>query len=548
MEIDSPGVSKRSGPSIVWLIPLLTALVGGWLVIKTISEQGPTATISFKTAEGIEAGKTRVKYKNVDIGVVEEIRFSDDFSNVIVTAQFNHGMDNFLRRNTRFWVVRPQLSLRGVSGLSTLVSGAYIEIDPGPGSPQEHFVGLEKQPVITADEAGKQVTLITEDLGSVDTGSPIYYQGLLAGEVLGYELGSDARSVYVHAFVRDPFDQLIRGNTRFWNVSGMDVSMGADGLKVRTESLQSLMFGGIAFETPDTLERTVEDVEDLIFTLYQDYDSIEEQAFTKKLKFVMYFDGSVRGLSVGAPVEFKGIKVGSVLDVRLEFNSEDTSFRIPVLVEIEPERIIDRDAEEDIAPEQTLQTLVERGLRGRLQSGNLLTGQLFVELNMYPETDMELHPDNDLPYPELPTIPGSMETITRSVEQFVTRLEKVEIDKIAEELLGTLEGANALTNAPEMKSTFANLEDSMESLRNILRQVDEAGIDETMATARSALRNLDEILVSTNRVMKPDSPLQYNVIKMTGELEETARAIRSLIEMLERHPQSLLLGRDAEGE
>ncbi|MEX2524648.1 MAG: MlaD family protein [Gammaproteobacteria bacterium] len=548
MEIDSPGVSKRSGPSIVWLIPLLTALVGGWLVIKTISEQGPTATISFKTAEGIEAGKTRVKYKNVDIGVVEEIRFSDDFSNVIVTAQFNHGMDNFLRRNTRFWVVRPQLSLRGVSGLSTLVSGAYIEIDPGPGSPQEHFVGLEKQPVITADEAGKQVTLITEDLGSVDTGSPIYYQGLLAGEVLGYELGSDARSVYVHAFVRDPFDQLIRGNTRFWNVSGMDVSMGADGLKVRTESLQSLMFGGIAFETPDTLERSVEDVEDLIFTLYQDYDSIEEQAFTKKLKFVMYFDGSVRGLSVGAPVEFKGIKVGSVLDVRLEFNSEDTSFRIPVLVEIEPERIIDREAEEDIAPEQTLQTLVERGLRGRLQSGNLLTGQLFVELNMYPETDMELHPDNDLPYPELPTIPGSMETITRSVEQFVTRLEKVEIDKIADELLGTLEGANALTNAPEMKSTFANLEDSMESLRNILRQVDEAGIDETMATARSALRNLDEILVSTNRVLKPNSPLQYNVIKMTGELEETARAIRSLIEMLERHPQSLLLGRDAEGE
>ncbi len=545
-DVDSPSVSQRSGPSIVWLIPLVTALVGGWLVIKTLSEQGPTATISFKTAEGIEVGKTRIKYKSVDIGVIEEIEFSDDFSKVILTAQFEHGMENFLRRNTRFWVVKPQLGLRGVSGLSTLISGAYIEIDPGPGSPQRHFVGLEKQPVITADEAGKQITLITRDLGSIDTGSPIYYQGILAGEVLGYELGSDARSVYVHAFIRDPFDQLIRGNTRFWNVSGMDVSMTADGLEVRTESLQSLMFGGIAFETPDTLEKTEEDVRDLIFTLHRDYSSIEEQAYTRKLKFVMFFDGSVRGLNVGAPVEFKGIKVGSVLDVRLEFNSEDTTFLIPVLVEIEPERIIDRSDAGDVPPEQTLQNLVDRGLRGRLQTGSLLTGQLFVELNMYPDTEVSLHPDNDVPYPELPTIPASMETITRSIENFVARLEKVEIDRIGKELLGTLEGANALLNAPEMKRTMTDLEASMQSFRNILRQLDESSLDETIHAGRDVLEDLDKLLQQTNRVMKPNSPLQYNLIKMTGELEETARSIRSLVETLERHPQSLLFGREAE--
>ena len=217
------------------------------MILRTLTDQLPTATIQFKTAEGIEAGKTKIKYKSVDIGIVNEIAFAEDFSNVIVTAEFNEGLDDFLRRNTRFWVVRPQLSVRGVSGLGTLISGAYIEIDPGPGAIQTHFVGLEEIPLITTDDAGKRITLITKDLGSLGRGSPIYYQGLLAGEVLGYELAGDAKSVYVHGFVRDPFDQLVQGNSRFWNVSGLDVSMGADGFDVKTASVTSLLFGGVAF-------------------------------------------------------------------------------------------------------------------------------------------------------------------------------------------------------------------------------------------------------------------------------------------------------------
>src|SRR3990172_9930242 len=222
MEVSTAHVSTRSGPSIVWLIPLITLLVGGWLVYKTLSEKGPAITISFKTAEGIEAGRTMVKYKNVDIGTVEMIRFSDDLANVILTVQFNQGTENFFRRNTRFWVVRPQLSLRGVSGLSTLVSGSYVEIEPGPGAAQSHFVGLEEKPVVSADEVGTRIVLIADELGSVDSGSPIYYQGIKVGEVLGYELGNDSSSVYIHSFIKDPYDQLLRGNTRFWNVSGMD--------------------------------------------------------------------------------------------------------------------------------------------------------------------------------------------------------------------------------------------------------------------------------------------------------------------------------------
>lgn len=552
MEVSKPEVHHQSGPSLVWLIPLITLLVGAWLVVKTVSEQGPQATISFKTAEGIEVGKTRVKYKNVDIGVVDTVNFSDDFSHVVVTIDFNHGTENFLRRDTRFWVVKPQLSIRGASGLGTLVSGAYIEIEPGPGAYQSHFSGLDSKPVITADEIGRKVVLVTQSLGSIDTGSPVYYQGLLAGEVLGRELGNDRKSIFVHAFIRDPFDQLLRGNTRFWNVSGIDVSMGADGFRVRSESLESLMFGGISFETPQAAESTITDINDLVFTLHESYDSIQEQTYTKKLLFVLFFDGSVRGLSTDAPVEFKGIKVGSVLDIRLEFDSDTTGFRIPVVIEIEPERIMEKGSGVIDSPYSTLDKLVERGLRARLQTGSLLTSQLFIELDMHPGTPVLLSGSDDSSYPELPTLKAAnIDQITASVEGLLQKLNALNIEEIAAVLIDTLKGAsqtidsaNELISDPGIAGTIEDMRASLASFRNIMHDVDSANVDVVIGSAQAALDGLNETLSTTNHLLKPDSPLQYNAIKMTSELEETARAIRTLIETLERDPQSLIFGRD----
>jgi paraquat-inducible protein B len=547
MAAASPRISKRAGPSVVWLIPLITAIVGGWLIVKTVSEKGPVATISFKTAEGIEVGKTKVKYKNVEVGVVEGVQFSEDFKDVVLTVQFNKGTESFFRRNTRFWVVKPQLSFRGATGLSTLISGAYIEIEPGRGSPQYHFTGLEEQPVVTSDEVGKKVVLIAEKLRSIDVGSPVYYRGIQAGEVLGHELGNDRRSVYIHAFIKDPYAQLVRGNTRFWNVSGMDISMTADGLNVRTESMAALIYGGIAFDTPDSLERGGDDVESLIYTLYDDYDTIQKYAYTRKINFVMYFEGSVRGLSIGAPVEFKGIRVGSVLDISLEFDREATSFRIPVLVEIEPERIMLTD-DDGATPYATIQTLVDKGLRARLQTGSLITGQLYVELGMFPDTPARLVAAADSAAPELPTIPAGLGAITDSIEAFVAKLNRVQVDKIGEQLLGSLEGANKLLNAPEIHTAVSELDNAMEALKSILTKADKADIRATITAARNALQKVDQTLTLTNRILQPNSPLQYNLIEMISELEETARSIRTLVESLERQPQALILGKDPEGE
>ena len=564
MEISSPQVTKKAGPSIIWLIPLITVLVGGWLIFKTLSEQGPQVTISFKTAEGIEAGKTKVKYKNVDIGVVEHIKFSEDFSNVILTVEFSKGSEKFLKRNTRFWVVKPQVSLRGATGLSTLISGAYIEIEPGPGAPQFHFIGLEKQPVVTAEELGKKIILVTQNLGSIDTGSPVYYQGLLAGEVLGHELGNDRKSIYVHTFIKDPFDQLLRGNTKFWNVSGIDVSVGADGVKVETESIRSILFGGIAFETPDTLEQATTDIDNLVFTLHDNYESIEEHAYTKKIKFILFFDSSVRGLTLGAPVEFKGIKVGSVLDVRLEFDSDDGTFRIPVLIEIEPQRIIDRGNREVGSSYATLNMLVEQGLRARLQTGSLLTSQLYVELDMHPDSPVNLSGE-EMPFPELPTLAtANFGAITQSAEDLLAKLNSIDINRLSSVLIETIENANttlknadrAIGNAndlltiPGIPAAIENLSASLENFRSIMNKVDESNLQEAINAGHTALDNLTETLDKTNNMLEPNSPIQYNLIKLTGELEETARSIRSLIETLERNPQALIFGKDEpkEGE
>ena len=553
-----PRIKTKSGPSLVWLIPLVAALIGGWLVVKTLIEKGAEITIVFKTAEGIEAGKTRIKYKEIEIGVVDSVHFSDDYSEIILKAEIAKEAETFLRRDTRFWVVRPQLSLRGASGLSTLLSGVYIELEPGQGAPHRYFEGLDEPPVVKADAPGKKIVLLAGKLGSIDSGSPIYYKGILAGEVLGYELGNDRKSIFIHAFIKAPFGEIVQSNTIFWNVSGMDVSVGADGISIRSESVQSLLFGGIAFDTPDFPERANEDMEGLVFTLHDSYESIKEKSYTRKIIFVLYFDGSIRGLSIGAPVELKGIKVGSVVDLRLEFSKQDSTFMIPVLIEIETERIIERQEQvdgESPSPYDIMNNLINSGLRARLQTGSLLTGKLFVELGIHPETPVKLV-NKGGPYPELPTIPASIKQMTDSVKTILSKVEKVDLEKIGKELIVSLEGINSLMGEaqkliekPGTKDAMYDLKDSLQALKSILTKLDHSdSLEKTIGAGRDTLEKLRITLGLLDKVLMPDSPLQYNINRLTEELAEAARSIRSLLDLLERKPNSIIFGKKKSGE
>jgi len=552
-----PIIKAKISISMVWLIPLLTALIGGWLIVKTISEKGPQIEVTFKTAEGIEAGKTRVKYKEIDIGVVEGVEFSTDFSNVLLKISMNKGTESFFGRGTRFWVVKPRLSLRGASGLGTLLSGSHIEIEPGQGEVQTHFEGLDKPPVVRADVAGTKIMLLTNRLSSIDAGSPIYYQGILVGEILGWELGNDRKSIFIHAFVKAPFNKLVKSNTWFWNISGVDLSMGADGITMRTESLQSLLYGGIAFETPDIREEIKEDVEGLAFTLYDNYAAIHDASFVKKITCVLFFEGSVRGLKKDAPVEFKGIKVGTVKKIQLEFDSSDASFRIPVLVEIEPDRFLsDKDSEVD-SPLQALKILIGHGLRARLQTGSLLTGQLFVELGMHPDTPVRMV-DRGGPFPELPTIPAELAQMTTSVKNILVKMENLNIEEIGTEFLDILESANSvvkgagkLVNEQELEGAVDDFKTSLALLKQILSQLDQRvepiamNLENAIGAGHKALENTQATLDLVNEVLRPNSPFQYRFIELTSELSEMARSIRILVDMLERHPNAIIFGKEA---
>ncbi|MBF0461508.1 MAG: MCE family protein [Magnetococcales bacterium] len=539
---------------LIWLLPLLAILIGAWLTYKTLAEKGPDIQIEFKTAEGLVAGKTRVKYKAVEVGQVEAIQLNADLSGVVVTVHMQRAAEPYLRAESKFWVVRPRLSLRGVSGLDTLVAGAHIEIEPGSGETRRTFVGLETPPVVRMDAPGGKYILQAEALGSLDTGSPLYYRDIPAGEVLGYTLAPNKKSVYLHLYVRAPYHTLVQENTRFWRVSGVDLSISAEGVKVKTESLQALLMGGVAFDTPDTLKGSVTVQDGHPFWLYDDKTVIAEQAYTKHIVFILYFNESVRGLSVGAPVEFRGIKVGKVTEIGLEYDAQNTTFRIPVLIQMDPERIdalhADQPGEEvDAAAYDLMEALVQRGLRAQLQIGSYLTGQRFVELDMHPEIPLKR---SILPgkFPEMPTMSGSIGEMTESITQLLKTLQSLPLNEMATELHGTLKGANRTMNAPELLEAIRSLKGATAQLETLLTELNKqpvplgARLNGAAEAAQKTLTQTEKTLAGIEEVINPEAPLHYNLLEVTRELSATSRAIRSFIEMMETKPESLLFGKE----
>ena len=541
-------LERRRRISIVWIIPLVAILIGGWLAYRTIAEKGPTVTIDFKTAEGLEAGKTRVKFKDVEIGTVESVTIKPDLSGVSVTAALSKEVESYLTEKTRFWVVRPRLGAGGVSGLSTLVSGAYVEMDPGrEGAEARTFVGLEIPPLVRADSRGKFFDLKAEKLGSFSYGAPVYYRGFKAGQVLGFELEEDRTSVVVHIFINEPYDTLVYEHSRFWNVSGFGVSVDANGMELRTESLEAVLQGGIAFDTPQTLESGQPAEAGTTFVLFDNEKAVAESSFVRKERVIAYFDGSVRGLSIDAPVEFRGLVVGSVVDIKLEFDREKMAFRIPVLIELEPERIavIGQRFEN---PRDAIEALVGMGLRAQLETGSLLTGQLFVALDLHSDTPAHFVGGDDR-YPEIPTIPSTMEAITASLTGVMHRVAALPLEDLIAELRGTVESANGLLSSPEARNALENLNSTLVRADSLMQTL-ETEIGPLVSSLRSAsdaaghaMSQARSTLASAESLTGNKSQLRHDLSSLIEELTRTARSFRSLADYLETHPDALIRGK-----
>jgi len=507
--------------SVIWLVPLVAGAVAIWLGVVTLREKGPTVTIDFKTADGLEAGKTKVRYKDVEVGTVQEVRLSDDLKGVAAVAELSKQVEPFMTTGTRFWVVRPRVGSSGVSGLGTLLSGAYIGFDPGQGEHASTFTGLEEPPPIASDLPGRRFLLRAEALGSADRGSPVYYQGLRVGQVLGSALDDNRRTFTLEIFVDAPHDQLVRDTSRFWNASGFDVSVGAGGIDVSTESLQTIIAGGIAFDTPGIEGPGEPSAPGHGFRLFESRRKVDEPIFTQKIPFLVNFTGSVKGLRAGGSVEFGGLQIGTVTNVRLEYDAAQRNVGIPVTIEIEPQRIALK-GERPGQPYVGMKVLVAQGLRAQLKSGNLLTGELVVDLGFHPEAPLaELRADTGS-YPEIPSVPADLEAITRSVNQVLDKIAGAPIDELVTDLRRTVQ-------------SFDGMSAEMAPLARSLRQAANAAT-KTLATADGTLRSVDSLAGRNSQLRRDTSVLM-------GELTSAARSIRTLASYLERHPESLLRGK-----
>ncbi len=527
--------------SIIWIVPLVAVITGGWLLYKAWSETGPTITITFDTAEGLEAEKTKIKYKDVVVGHVTTVVLSQDIQSVVVTAQLEKGSEDYLTENTRFWVVRARMAAGEVSGLSTLFSGAYIGIEPSQqGASQRQFRGLSKPPRVTANMPGRHFTVTSIDRASLDIGSPVYYRQIRVGQVVDYHFTDDRENVDIKIFIHAPYHENVQKNTRFWNAGGVDVKLNADGIMIDTQSLVSIMLGGLAFDVPHFLQPGGEAPDGSRFPLYRDRQSIEERVYTVKEYYIMYFDQNIRGLSSGAPVEFRGIKLGEVVDVKMEFNLAEVSIRTAVLVMIEPERIstvIGKDGSrltreqkaEEISKgdEKLTEILIEKGLRAKVELGSLVTGKKYIELDFHPQA-----PPQEIvyggEYPVFPTIPAPLEEVTKSISHIVKNIEKIRFDQIGEELQQTVHAARKTLNQTEMMFSKVN--------------------EKTIPSVNQSVMQLNETLIEIERVFGSDSAFSYNSKKVLDELTAAVRALRELMESLERDPQSLLLGKKDKGD
>lgn len=510
--------------SLVWLVPIVAALVGFSMVMQNWLSSGPQITVSFETAEGLEANKTQVKYKNVVIGKVTAINLSEDQTRVIATVDLDQHAEPFTREDSQFWVVRPRIGANGISGVDTLLSGAFIGADAGRAEEtRREFVGLEAPPPVTFGAEGKQFTLHTDDLGSLGIGSPVYFRRLQVGQVISFGLSDDGKDVQVHVFVNAPYDRFVTDDTRFWNASGVDVSIAADGVQVNAESLSAILAGGIAFRAPNYSPDAKPAVQDSEFSLFADVRQAMAPADGPPRYVQMRFDQTLRGLSIDAPVEFLGVPIGRVVSVKLDYDEKNKSFPVVVGAVIYPNRLgaaheklsqtVGGSDEEHTA--RLLQMFVDRGLRAQTRTGNLLTGQLYVSLDFDPKAPKVAFNPNARPM-VIPTVAGRFDRLQEQLQAIVDKLSKLPIETLAD-----------------------NLNGSLGELRQTLKQVN----GDVLPQLQRTLEQSEQTLQNANQALAEDSPQRQQLGATLDEVQRAVRSVRVLSDYLGRHPESLIRGR-----
>jgi len=521
-------VQKVGSISPIWIVPFMALVIAMWLAVQARLQHGENVIIEFNSAMDIKPGQTQIRLNDVKVGMVNDLRLSSDLKSVRVYAEMDREVSSHLSQNTRFWVVTPRISATGVSNLGTLISGVYIVMDPGdPGSYETEFKGLSESPLFQSDEPGTPYVLQAEELGPLDIASPIYYRQIKVGEVTGYKLADSREQVYINIFVRAPYDELVQTRSRFWNVSGFGFSIDAEGMKARMASLTSLISGGIAFDNAAGFEDANLAESGAKFHLYQDRESVLEGRFEIKYYYRLQFSGSVRGLTIGAPVEFRGIRVGEVVDVTLE-SADNVDNVLHVYIAIEPQRLEESEDPSRVEVDARMEALVNQGLRAQMRTASLITGSKFIDLVFTEFNGGELTRREN--YSELPTIADPAEELTRKASDLMDKISQIPFDKIGHDLAGSLASLNSILKTFERENTAEDIDGTMERL------------EASLASATTTLQQLSRTMESIDHLLAPDSEMNYELTEMLKSVAEAAESVQFFVDELNRHPNALISG------
>ncbi|WP_299073586.1 intermembrane transport protein PqiB [uncultured Paraglaciecola sp.] len=518
--------------SKIWLVPIVALFIGIWMVYYQWSNQGPLITIEFTTATGLEAGKTTIKTRNVDVGIVKNIQLTEDLSGVLVTVRMNKNASSLLHSDNQFWIESPRVSLSGVSGLGTILSGTYINMVPGINAQlSEHFVALEAPPVTAAGTPGLHVTLNSETEFAYKKGDPVIYKGIKVGEFEDIYFNFEERIVYYNTFIEAPYHQLITTNTKFWDISGVQMELGASGMKISTGSLEAMLTNGVTFGIPDGMPMGQVITERSFFDIHPNYDSASEQRFKLKAEYVILVKDTIRGLTVGAPVEYRGLMIGKVLAINsLEYQQNNLlqqGYDIPVTISIQPGRVQQPDNAQGLAfIRKQIRLWIQQGLRATLKTGNLLTGAMFVDLQHYPDEPV-VAAKTIQGYEVIPTITGEFSEITTKVTGILDNINELKLNEIsnsvnsmlsqmsktAQALQVTVSNVDTLLSSVQKDNLSSTLAETLENLSNLSKGFSSDSetyteLSKTMRTLQSTLQDLQPILLQLNS--KPNSLIFTN--------------------------------------
>jgi paraquat-inducible protein B len=529
---EEPRARVRAQPfSWVWLVPIGAAAIVIWLAWRNLADRGPEITISFRSVDGLQAGQTKVQHRNVDLGTVDSLELTPDMSHVIVHARMTRQATEHLDENTRFAIIAPHVGVGGISGLSTIVSGSYIEMYPGkPGTESKRqFVGLDEPPALPPDSRGRSFTLLTSDLGSLTRGSPISYKGITIGEVEDYALRPGNKGLTVTAFIRSPHEDLVHPETRFWNAGGVDLTLGSQGLRIRANSWEQLLSGGIAFDTPNEVLSKPPSAAGSVFGLYDNRRAADRAPLGPTLVYVADFTGNQRGLDTGTVVELQGVEVGEVSEAHLAYDAHAHTLVTRATFYIDPERveIIDMprapNSNQHDAVQQWIEKLVGDGMRAQVSSASFLTGMKLVGLDMVP----------DAPRAHLEHTGDSVKMPTSSSGDFTAILQNLQ---------GVLKNIDRATAGPQLGHALQSLDDTLTRLDKVTHDI-EPDIKSLIKSLRDTADSAQSTLNTIQGLAGNTAPSGTDLPRMMRELTEAARSVRGLADYLDRHPEALIRGR-----